>query len=74
MARDVDDLPKALRPHVRRDRVNAVERAAHVRVHDFGPRFRRESPESAVVGDAGVVDEIVHAAEMTADLADEMFD
>src|SRR6266568_3170013 len=74
MACDVHDFSKPLRPHVWRDRVNTVERAAHVRVHDFGPRFRREPPESAVVSDTGVVDEIVHAAEVSADLADEMFD
>ena len=66
--RDVDDAAEAALAHAVDDGSGHVEERVEVRVDDGVPLFRGHFVEHAVFGDAGVVDQNVHRAEVLRDL------
>jgi len=70
----VEDDAAALGHHGVGDGLRAVEDAAQVHVYDFVELLERHFLQARILGDAGVVDEDVDAAELVFDLADHGID
>src|SRR5213079_880654 len=64
--------PALLGAHRLSHRLDAVEGAGQVHVQHLLPRFGLEPPQGAVVGHAGVVDEVMHPAQPLPHRGDEL--
>jgi hypothetical protein len=65
---DVDDAPVFAVAHAGKDRFGHVEAAAEVHVDDLAPHLVGHVHDGAVAGDAGVVHQYVHGAQLGLDL------
>src|SRR5918994_5894738 len=74
MRAHADDLTVVLAPEDRRHRAYAVEGTRYVGLQDFRPRYGRQPPQGAIVGNARVVDEKMDSAELLLGLGDELLD
>src|SRR5207342_959619 len=70
---DLDVAAPLARTHALDDRAGDVEAGVQVGADHLAPLLRRHLVEGGVAGDAGVVDEDLHRAELALDFADHRF-